>query len=139
MIQFAGWLSLISALALGAGLACHLRKSAPRFVAWCAFIVGWGIAGWVGVAVIETIGSFTLAVNNVGKAVIGLSLAGSVVVFLFLWFVFDVRKKGKVTKVAPLVALILPSTLPVLVGVLLAMPATRPVGTQLNDIIAGMR
>ncbi|GGM22304.1 hypothetical protein ACFFX1_11215 [Dactylosporangium sucinum] len=139
MLALAGYMSLIAAVALGAGLACFMRKSAPRFVAWCALIVGFGIAGWIGVGVGSAVDTFTLAVDNVGHAVTGLSIATAVAVFLFLWFVFDVRKKGKVSKVAPLVGLLLPSVLPILIGAFMAMPATRPAVEQINAFVAAMR
>jgi hypothetical protein len=138
MIQFAGYISIIATIALGAGLACHLRKSAPRFVALCAFVVGCGIAGWLGAGVASTLDSFTLAVNDLGDAILGLSIATAVAVFLFIWFVHDVRKKGKVSKIAPVVGLVLPSMFPVLIGALMAMPATRPVGENINTFIAGL-
>lgn len=139
MLELAGYMSLISAIALGAGLACFMRKSAPRFVAWCALVVGFGIAGWVGYGVSRAVDTFTLAVNDVGNAVTGLSIATAISVFLFLWFVFDVRKKGKVSKIAPLVGLVLPSVLPVLIGAFMAMPATRPAVEQINALVAEMR
>jgi hypothetical protein len=139
LFEIAKYMTAISSVALGLGLACWLRKAAPRFTAWCAFVVGWGIAGWLGVAVASTIDTATLAVNEVGRAVTGLAVGFSFAAFLALWFFFDVRKKGKVSKVAPLVGLVLPSALPLIAAALMAMPATRPVGDQLSALLASVR
>lgn len=139
LFSFAQYMSWIAAIALGLGLACYLRKAAPRFQAWCGFLVGWGIAGWVGVFISSTIDTATLAVNEATRALTGLAVTAAIGSFLALWFYFDVRKKGKVSKIAPFVGLILPSALPLLIGALIAMPATKPVGDQLSALLAAVR
>ncbi len=133
------YLSVFAAVALGIGLACFLRKSAPRLVIWCAFIVGCGLAGWMGAATRQTINSTIASVDNIGRATLGLGIGVAVAVFLVIWFFHDVRKKGKVSKLGPLIGLILPFTLPLLAVALASMPATHPAGVQLNQWISGTR
>ena len=96
LLEAAKYMTWISSIALGLGLACFFRKAAPRFVALCGFIVGWGIAGWLGVALSSTVNTATLAVNQVSRALTGLAVAAAIAAFLTLWFYFDIRDRKSV-------------------------------------------
>src|SRR5258708_4661831 len=98
-------LSIVAGLALGAGIVCQIRKAAPRFTAYCALIVGIALAGWAGKFLDRAVGTATVAANRVGGTLIGIGLGAAVAFAALTWLYFDLRKKGKVSKIAPLVAL----------------------------------
>lgn len=125
-------LSVIAAFALGTGAVCWLRKAAPRFTTLCALIVGIALAGWAGKFINDAVGDATVAANRIGATLIGVGLGTAVVVAAVAWLFFDLRKKGKVSKAAPFVALVVPSLLPVLFVALMTVP-------ELRDAVAEVR
>ncbi|MEN3308827.1 MAG: hypothetical protein V7603_5029 [Micromonosporaceae bacterium] len=126
-------LSVIGAVALGIGVVCWIRKVAPRFTAWCALIVGVALAGWSGKFVSDAVGNATVAANRIGATLIGVGLGTAVVVAAVMWLYLDLRKKGKVSKAAPFVALVVPSLLPVLFVALMTIPALHDATGQVRE------
>lgn len=126
-------MSVIAAIALGAGGVCWLRKAAPRFTTACALIVGIALAGWAGTFINEAVGDATVAANRIGATLIGVGLGTAVVVAALAWLYFDLRKKGKVSKAAPLVALVVPSLVPVLFVSLMTVPELRDAVTEVRS------
>jgi hypothetical protein len=132
-------LSVVAGFALGIGLVCWRRKAAPRFTAYCFLIVGIALAGWAGRAMDKAIGTATVAANRVGVTLLGVGLGTVIAAAALTWLFHDLRKKGKVSKLAPLVALIVPSLLPVVFVSLMAIPAMHDFTVQVKTFVAEMR
>jgi hypothetical protein len=128
--------TILAGFALFIGLVLHIRKHAPRFVAVCALVVGANAAGWAGTLLAQLGGSVGKAADTIGGQLLGVALSGGLAAGAITWLYLDLRKKGKVSKGAPVLALIVPSLLPMLYGALLAIPALRGVPATIDNITA---
>lgn len=137
--EMLGGMSAVSALAFGIGLACFIRKQAPRFTAWCWLIAGFGVAGWLGVLLTSSMQKIEDILDRVGRSLIGASAALLIGAFLLTWLMHDLRKKGKVSKAAPFLALIVPSFIPLFVAALATIPALRDVSDGVGDFFSAMK
>lgn len=136
--QILGGMSAVSALAFGIGLANLLRKKSPRLVAWCFLIAGIGLSGWIGVLLKSSMAEISRIFDRVGQSLIGASVVLVVGSFLVTWLIHDLRKKGGVSKIAPYLALVVPSFLPLFLAALATIPALRDVATQISVFFASM-
>jgi hypothetical protein len=137
--QMLGGMSAVSALTLGIGLACLLRKQAARFTCFCFLIAGIGIAGWVGVLLKSSMEQLNQIFTRIGQSLIGASAALVVGGFLLTWLLHDLRKKGKVSKIAPYLALIVPSFIPLFLAALATIPALRDASHGVSALFTAMK
>jgi mannose/fructose/N-acetylgalactosamine-specific phosphotransferase system component IID len=128
--------TILAGFALFIGGVLHIRKHAPRFVAFCALIVGANVAGWAGKLLTQLGGTVGNAVDTLGAQLIGVAVSGGLAAGAITWLYLDLRKKGKVSKAAPVLGLIVPSLLPMLYGSLVAIPALSGVPTAVNNLTA---
>ena len=59
--------------------------------------------------------------------------------FLLTWLMHDLRKKGNVSKIAPYLALIVPSFLPIFFAALSTIPALWPVAHGFSTFFSSLK
>lgn len=129
-------LTIAAVFALAIGVVLHIRKAAPKVVGVCALIVGAGIAGWAGSLLAALGGLIGTASESIGGQLLGVGVAGAIPAGIVTWLYLDFRKKGKVSKALPYLALIIPAMLPALFGALAAVPALSGAAASVGTLYA---
>jgi len=138
-MSFVGTLTLLAGLAGPIGIVCWIRKAAPRLVVACGLLVGAGLSGWLGTRLAHLGAAVGATSDKIGTKLLGVGLSGGIAAALIAWLYFDLRKKGKVSKAAPVVALVVPFMLPALWGALSQIEPLRELGTGVQTFYAEVR
>lgn len=131
-------LTILAVFALVIGAVLYARKAAPKVVGVCFLIVGIGAAGWAGDLLARLGGWIGTASNSVGVKLVGAGLAGAVTAGVLTWLYLDFRKKGKVSKALPWLALVTPALLPAFFGSLAAVPALSGIASSASSLYASI-
>ena len=137
--QLLGGMTGVAAIALGIGIDNIVRKVAPRLTAWLFLLAGIGVAGWVGILLKSSTEQLNRTFNQIGQSLIGASVSLVIGAGLLTWLMHDLRKKGKVSKIAPYLALIVPSFLPIFLAALSTIPALRDVSQGFGTFFASLK
>lgn len=133
------YLAAAGVFALGIGLVLHIRKAAPRAVGVCGLLVGFAIAGVAGSVLQQLGGAIGNASDTLGGQLFGVALSGSLAAGALTWLYLDLRKKGKVTKALPYLAVVTPPlVIPVFLGALAAVPALSPVASGVSAVYSSL-
>lgn len=132
------FLTVLAPFALCIGIVLHIRRTAPRLVGACFLVVGAAVTGWAGTLLARLGGWIGTTSDSIGGQLVGVGLAGGVAAALVTWLVLDLRKKGKVSKALPWLALITPALLPLLFGSLAAVPALAPIASSASSLYASI-